>query len=234
MEDENKTLLLSCPVINKEVLAQLGALLEQEDLALLKSLGAAKKFAQNAVLAYSGERIEQLLFLPKGLARFVGTCKDGTERTFGYYTAGCFLAEPAFFHRQPVLYDIRFLENSEVLFIERHHLPRILERPNMMLFLMTSTALMSRILAMQIENAAFRTTTEKVCRTLLCLSGKEHTQYKSRFTHQEIADLAGVHRVTVTNTLAMLKNAGVISSQPRGSITVIDIEKLRCLGFKAE
>jgi CRP/FNR family transcriptional regulator len=234
MEDRDKPLLLSCPVINTDILDQLGAVLGPDDLALLEALGTVKKFAKNAVLVYSGERIEQLMFLHKGLARFVDTGKDGTERTFGYYTAGCFLAEPAFFHRQPVLYDIRLLEEAEVRFIDRQHLPRILERPQLMLFLMTSTALMSRILAMQIEDAAFRTTEEKVCRTLVCLSGKEHTPYKPHFTHQEIADLAGVHRVTVTNTLAALKKEGIISFRPRGGITVIDREKLWRRTFKEE
>ncbi len=80
---------------------------------------------------------------------------------------------------------------------------------------------------MQIEDAAFRTTKEKVCRVLLCLSGTEYVQYKTHFTHQEIADLVGVHRVTVTNTLQALKKEKIIHIANRGEITVVDREKLR-------
>ena len=44
---------------------------------------------------------------------------------------------------------------------------------------------------------------------------------------QEIADLVGVHRVTVTNTLQALKKEKIIHIANRGEITVVDREKLR-------
>ena len=225
--EKHKALLLSCPVINRITLAHLGVELANDDLLLMKSLSTAKKYPKKTVLAYANEKIDRLMFLQSGLVRIVDIGMDGTEKTFQYIAGGCFLAEAAFFHQQPILYDIQCLEESEVLYIDRCHLPRILERPRLTLFLITSTSLSSRILAMQIEDAAFRTSEEKICRMLLCLSGDDYKQNKLSFTHQELADLTGVHRVNVTNTLNNLKKEGIISMGARGVIEVIDFDKLQ-------
>lgn len=227
MQDQNKPFLLSSPVINTNILAQLGAALTSDDVTLLRSLGKVKKFPKNAVFVHIGDTVDQLVYLEKGLVRMVATGEDGTERTYSYNTPGTFLGDAAFFHRQPVLYDLRFEEASEILLIDRKDLPRLLERQSFVQFWLTSISLVSRTLAMQIEDAAFRTTKEKVCRVLLCLSGTEYVQYKTHFTHQEIADLVGVHRVTVTNTLQALKKEKIIHIANRGEITVVDREKLR-------
>lgn len=219
-------LLLSCPIISASTLARLGVKLEDQDLQLLTSLASTKKFAKNSSLSYTDEKIENLLFLQSGLARSVGTSKDGSERTFIYTSGGCFLGEAAFFHRQPVLYDIQFIENSTVLFVERIHLPLVLKRPQLMMFLVTGLSLTSRILAMQIEDAAFRTTDGKICRMLACLSGKAPGQADLTLTHQELADLIGVHRVNVTSTLNTLKKEGIISMETRGNIRIVNRDRL--------
>lgn len=226
-EDKDSPFLLSCPVLNTDTLAKLGARLEASDLQLLRSVGNAQKFRKKFALAYTNERIEHLMFLDTGLIRAVCTGKDGTEKAFFYASGGCFVAEAAFFHQQPILYDIQFLVDSEVLFIDRIHLRHILGRPQLMNFLMTATSLGGRILAMQLEDAAFRTTEGKICRLLACLGSKEQMHYKVSFTHQEIADLTGVHRVNVTNTLNTLKKEGIISMATRSSITIINRDKLR-------
>lgn len=231
MENEDRPLLLSCPVINKTVLSELGAVLVPEDRAFLQSVGIKKTFVKHSNFASYGECIESLIFLHKGLTRCVGTGNDGNEKTYIYVSEGCFIAEAGFFHRQPILFQMNFMKDSEVLLIGRQYLPEILARPNLMLFIMTTTSLVSRILAMQIEDAAFRTTEEKVCRTIFCLSGEEYIQYIPHFTHQDIADLAGVHRVTVTNILAVLKKKGIICMSPRGNIRVMDRERLRSKGW---
>lgn len=220
-------MMLSCPVINVENLSKLGASLSHDDIAMIKTVGILKKFGKKSSLVYSGESIDSMVFLDKGLAKFVVTGTDGTEKTYSYFTPGCFIGDAAFFHRQPILFDLRFIEPSEVYMIDRAKMNKLLERPSVVYFLLTAISLVSRTLAMQLEDAAFRTTDEKVCRTLLCLSGNEHLRYKASFTHQELADLMGVHRVTVTNALASLKKEGIISMQGRGSITVLDREKLR-------
>lgn len=226
MHDQDKELLLSCPVINTDILAQLGAVLHPADVVYLKSLGAIKKFPKNATLVHSGEKMDQLVYLIKGLVRSATTGEDGTERTYGYFTPGCFIGDAAFFHRQPVLYDMRFMEQSEAVMIDRHQLPHIIRNPSIVQFMLVSVSLVSRTLAMRIEESSFRSKEEKVYRILLCLSGTEYIKYKPHFTHQEIADMAGVHRVTVTNTLQVLKKEGIIEVAERGRIRVTDLAKL--------
>ena len=80
---------------------------------------------------------------------------------------------------------------------------------------------------MRIEESSFRSKEEKVYRILLCLGGTEYVKYKPHFTHQELADMAGVHRVTVTNTLQTLKKEGIVEVAERGRIQVKDWKKLK-------
>ena len=47
MENEDRPLLLSCPVINKTVLSELGAVLVPEDRAFLQSVGIKKTFVMH-------------------------------------------------------------------------------------------------------------------------------------------------------------------------------------------
>lgn len=226
MHDQDKELLLSCPVINTDILAQLGAVLNPADVLYLKSLGTTRKFSKNATLVNSGDKMNQLVYLIKGLVRTATTGEDGTERTYGYFAPGCFIGDAAFFHRQPVLYDLRFMEQSEALIIERNQLPHIIKNPSIVQFMLVSVSLVSRTLAMRIEESSFRSKEEKVYRILLCLGGTEYVKYKPHFTHQEIADMAGVHRVTVTNTLQTLKKEGIVEVAERGRIRVKDLAKL--------
>jgi CRP-like cAMP-binding protein len=74
------------------------------------------------------------------------------------------------------------------------------------------------------EQSAFQPVTSRVAALLLKLSGgaKEVTGY----THQEMADILGVYRETVTNGIAELKADQVIKVG-RKRITLVDMAALR-------
>jgi CRP/FNR family cyclic AMP-dependent transcriptional regulator len=74
------------------------------------------------------------------------------------------------------------------------------------------------------EQSAFQPVTSRVASLLLKLSGgrKEVTGY----THQEMADMLGVYRETVTNAIAELK-ADKLIKVGRKRITILDLPALR-------
>jgi CRP/FNR family transcriptional regulator len=219
-------MLMTSPEIDPQCMKELGVSLKPEELEFLLSLGTVKEYEKDTLLTHNGDRIDKLMFLTKGRASLVMTGTDGSEKICLYFSAGTFIGEAGFFHGQPVIFDLHGLEDSQVLYIEKKRIDKMLLNPNIVLYLVTQMALGSRVIAYQLEDATFRTTKQTVCRILYCLSSTEHQFFKPHFTHQEIADLAGVHRVTVTNTLAVLKNEGIVKFQPRGHIEVLDRDKL--------
>lgn len=226
MHEKDKPLLLTSPVITPSLLGETGTALTAADIAYLKKCGVVRHYAKDALIARQGGYIDNLHFLLRGLARVVGLGSDGAERTFLYHSAGCFIGIEGFFHRQPVIFDLRILEDADILVIDRAAFGDLLTQSNICLYLLKSIALASRVLAHQIEDAAFRTTEQAVCRILYCLSDDAQLTYKPHFTHQEVADLVGAHRVTVTHILGQLKKEGIVRDQPRGHIALADRDKL--------
>ncbi|HWQ62032.1 MAG TPA: Crp/Fnr family transcriptional regulator [Negativicutes bacterium] len=226
MNEKDKPLLMTSPVITPSLLGETGVALTADDVAFLKMLGIVRHCPKDSVIARQGDYIDKLMFILKGLARITCMGADGAERTFLYFSAGCFVGAEGFLHHQPIIFDLRVIEDADILFIDAHAFPGFLPRRNLCLYLLKSIALVSRVLAHQIEDAAFRTTEQAICRILYCLSDDAQLTYKPHFTHQEIADLVGVHRVTVTHILGLLKKEGLVHIQPRGRIIVASRDKL--------
>ncbi len=226
MNEKDKPLLMTSPVITPALLGETGTALTADDIGFLKTLGTVRRCPKDSVIARQGEYIDKLMFILKGLSRIAGLGADGAERTFLYFSAGCFVGAEGFLHRQPVIFDLRVLEDTDILFIDDTAFPGLLARRSICLYLLKHIALVSRVLAHQIEDAAFRTTEQSICRILYCLSDDAQLTFKPHFTHQEIADLVGVHRVTVTHILGLLKKEGLVHIQPRGHIVVADRGKL--------
>lgn len=74
------------------------------------------------------------------------------------------------------------------------------------------------------EQSAFQPVTSRVASLLLKLSGG--TKEVSGYTHQEMADMLGVYRETVTNGIAELKSDQLIRVG-RKRITLLDVGRLR-------
>lgn len=78
----------------------------------------------------------------------------------------------------------------------------------------------------------FRKIRERVAKSLLKLSDEGARPIKGT-SQQEIADMLGVYRETVSNTLAELRDEGIISCGRR-QITIFNPERLRRLAGQAE
>jgi len=77
---------------------------------------------------------------------------------------------------------------------------------------------------------AYRRVPERVALLLAQFAARspEAAPVELRCTHEELADLAGTYRETVTRVLSDLRNRGLIELR-RGVIVVLDIEGLRRL-----
>lgn len=230
---EKEALLSTSPWVKAQFLQS--EKLSEEDIVLLNRIGEKKRFPKGATITSMGNRGEHMYFVLKGTIRTSLLSADGVEKPVVYVTDGCFFGEEPFFHRQPTIYNAQAMEDVEVLEIDRKYLAEILGRPGLVLILLNSLSVKSRILATQIEDLAFRNTVEKVSRILYVIHAENNegkaTKENFIITQQELAAIAGAHRVSITNAITQLKKDGVIQTAKDGSIKVLDWEKLREKGF---
>jgi CRP-like cAMP-binding protein len=89
-----------------------------------------------------------------------------------------------------------------------------------------------RALTAQMESMMFPDAAKRVANVLLYLAGqygkpcKDGTLLSIRFSHQEMANLIGTSRVTVTNSLKQLSDKGVIRKQG-GHVQILNEDKLQ-------
>lgn len=237
MQEEERTMLLSIPLINPSLMENVGVTLTTSDISFLTSLGSIRKYPKDTVLLDQGSQIDKLMFLLSGSARYVATGVDGSKRTYVQISAGCFLGEEPFFHRKPIVFQLKLIEDSDVLFIDANRIRELLANERICLFIIHLLAFKARMFALQVEDSAFRTPLQIVCKVLYCLSDEAYSTTKIHFTHREIAELTGLHRVTVSSMLATLKKQGIIHTDTKGTIVKLNREQLAtiaCIGSEAQ
>ncbi|WP_031517910.1 Crp/Fnr family transcriptional regulator [Desulfofalx alkaliphila] len=208
-----------------------------DDRSFIDSIGVKKCYAKGTLIITMGSRGEKMYFLHKGMIRYYMLSVEGTEKPVIYAAAGCFVGEEAYFHNQPTIYNAMAMENVEVTEISSKYREEILSRTGLSQLLIRSLSIKARILAHQIEDLAFRNTTEKLSRLLYCLwlesrdDNDKNKAIKATITQQELASIAGAHRVSITNAISKLKKDGIISTGRDGAIVVEKPDKLREYGF---
>ena len=231
MDENNNELLSTSPWFTAGQTRGTNPPLTAEDIAFLRSLGTVKTLPKGSLLATNGTCICKLFYMISGLIQYVTASADGSEKIMMYATPGCFVAEEAFFHQQPIIFNLEILMPAEIIVIDAPNATEVMTRPSIAHFLLRSVSMKTRVLAYQIEDLAFRTTEQKICRILYCLLAQQDQKEKIHFTHQDLADLTGTHRVTVTNALAALKKSGIIAIKQGGAIEIADYERLKQKGF---
>lgn len=205
--------------------------LSDDDLAFIEEIGEKRVFPKGAELQSMGKRAEYMYYVQKGRTYTFLLSPEGVEKNVCYLNPGCFVGEELFFHGQPSLYTSIAMGEVEAIEIHRKHLSDIVARPNLAYILLKAISLKTRILATQIEDLAFRTTQERVARLLYCYLSESKVKGKAGITQQELATIAGAHRVSITNAISQLKKEGIITTRRDGTITVQDWERLRIKGF---
>lgn len=90
------------------------------------------------------------------------------------------------------------------------------------------------MLGWQVADLSLSKPLQRVARILYCWYFDEHADIDRPLLHQDIADMTGLHRVTVTNYINDLRKMGIIEQTKHKSWIVKDQEALRELAFAGE
>jgi len=187
------------------------------------------------VIYLPGDRAQGVHFLTGGRIKISKVTRDGKELTLAYRTEGDFFGEPCLLEGGPREEMAEAMDSSTTVEVDRELLDQLL-RTNGVAAYKFARALIARRkdLETRVEQLIFKDVGSKLAELLLRL-GSEHGIENKRglvlgvkITHQEMANLIGSTRETVSLTLSQFKRKGFIETEGR-KVILADREGLRSM-----
>ncbi len=192
---------------------------------VFEQIPSVRVFERDRIIYRQGEDAQCFYYLKKGRVRIFITSENGAEKTLSTISRGAILGEAAFFDGQPRVSSAKAVIRCELVPINKQMLTDIIKSsPETAMELFRLQAQTIRMLSAQVDSMTF---TDARCRIASFLLGSVQTTGERRIktTHEEIASVVGVSRVTVSKIVTKLAGEGIIRTG-YGSIIAQDIQKL--------
>lgn len=198
-------------------------------LQAFQSIKSIKIFEKNSIIYSQEEQAPSFYYLKKGRIKIFITSETGMEKTLSVIGKGAILGEAAFFDEKPRMSSAKAILKSELVQIDKNSLTGIIRKnPQTAMELLKLQAQTIRMLSSQVDSITFSGANSRISKFLL------ETMYKSNnnsnfiinTTHEEIASIVGVSRVTVSKFIVKLSELGIIKTGYR-VITVLQPEQLK-------
>ena len=191
-----------------------------------------KVFPKNEVIYRQKEYSDFVYIIKKSRVRLSIFSKDGNEKCLTIAEEGSMFGELSILDNLPNFTTTTTIVNCELFLIPIDTFKEIIETDKEFLDkVMQSLVRKIRIMSSHVEDLSFKGAYSRVASYLIKLVHSHGSlssgTYKLniKFTHQEMADLTGLSRVTVSNVMSYLITQKVIS-KVKGYIVIQDIEKL--------
>jgi CRP/FNR family transcriptional regulator/CRP/FNR family cyclic AMP-dependent transcriptional regulator len=156
-----------------------------------------------------------LYLILAGAVKITRTGRDGREVTVAVLNEGNFFGEMSLLDGQPRSASATALQAVRMLVLDREHFQRyVLAQPRIVAKLLRELSKRLRGADQAIENLALGSVRDRLCHLLGHLGrhapGGGPGPIERAPTHQELAEMIGSSRETVTRTLAALEREGLI------------------------
>jgi CRP/FNR family cyclic AMP-dependent transcriptional regulator len=207
--------------------------LEEAELRELASILREHHYRKNTTIVHIEDPGNAMFILKKGLVKVTIEDEAGREMILRMLYPTDFFGEMSLIDGLPRSATVTTQEPSDVLVMHRDQFVLISQK--LPKILLNMAAVLSRRLRATdelIRSLAFYDVYGKVARVLLTLatdkgrSTEEGTVIDLRLTQQELAELAGMSRETMTRTLHAFQRASVIRLDS-GIITILSIDMLK-------
>ena len=198
----------------------------------LEDRALARTFAKRQIIYFPDDPGQTVLLLARGRVKIKAITPDGRETIFAFIEAGEVFGELALLDVEPRREFAEAVEDSLVLALPREEILWLMERrPDVALHVTKLLGFRRRRIENRLRNILFRSTRERTMSLVLELL-ETHGQrinngweIRLKLSHQELANLIGATRESVTLALGKLQRQGLISVQRR-LIRVPDRAKL--------
>jgi CRP-like cAMP-binding protein len=196
--------------------------LSPDESRRLEARALARTVAKRQIIYFPDEPGKTVLLLARGRVKIKAVTPDGRETIFAFIEAGEVFGELALLDAEPRREFAEAVEDSLVLAIPREDVLWLMERrADIALTVTKLLGFRRRRIENRLRNTLFRSTRERVASLLLELL-ETHGQragvgweIRLKLSHQELANLIGATRESVTLAMGRLQREGLVSVQRR-------------------
>ena len=194
-----------------------------------------REVRRRQVIYIPGDPGQSVFFLNGGRVKISKVTRDGRELTLAYRVPGQIFGELCLGEGNPREEMAEAMENALVTEVDREVFEKIVDRnPRLAFELMHVSNQRRQDVENKVARLIFRDVNAKLADLLISL-GEEYgvedargTLVAIKITHQEMANLIGSTRETVSLTLSQFKKQGLITMDGR-KVIVTDFDGLRAL-----
>jgi len=209
--------------IRKDVLDSLRAIplfsrVSEGDLEELATHLIERRFPKNATVVEEGLPGDYMYVIRKGRAKVTKASEDGREKIMNFLETGAFFGDMALLGDEPRSASVKTLEESVLLALSRRDFIDLLRQsPDLSLAVIEELANRLRETNEQARSLSFQGVEERTRNLFERISRQEEGGAGRRLTppltHQQIADMVGTSRETVTRSIKQLKESGWLAQE---------------------
>ena len=209
--------------VRKDVLDSLRAIplfgrVSESDLEELATHLIERRFPKNATVVEEGLPGDYMYVIRSGRAKVTKASEDGREKIMNFLEAGSFFGDMALLGDETRSASVKTLEESVLLALSRRDFIDLLRQsPDLALSVIEELANRLRETNEQARSLSFQGVEERT-RNLFERIAREDAGGTGRrltpaLTHQQIADMVGTSRETVTRAIKQLKESGWLNQE---------------------
>ncbi|SDF42779.1 Crp/Fnr family transcriptional regulator [Sporolituus thermophilus] len=192
-------------------------------------------YKKKELIIQRGQQIDHLYYLKTGRVKTVAWNQDGQQKTIWFIEGSGIFGETPFFNNKSCDYCFLAETDCEIYLFPRdvifHEI--IPHYPDLVVSLLTTLTRKVHILSTQVEYLTFCKPIIRVARLIYLLFQNNKATGNEKppalpVTQESLADILGLHRVTVNNVIRQLKNKQILENRPH-FIIVKDEQKLHDL-----
>lgn len=207
--------------------------LEEETLTKVSKSGIIKSFKKNHIILSEEEPGSALFVIEEGKVKVTRSSNDGKEVILAIINESDFFGEMALLDGMARSATVTALEDSKLFIIQRNEFLELLKSyPEVSIVLLTELTKRLRASSMKVKALSLKDAEGKVATVLLELAdqiGKirqgvvevDHLPYQ-----QELANMAGTSRETISRTLHSFAKKGLIELDG-SKLRIVDYEKFK-------
>lgn len=204
-----------------------------EDLAVINQVTIERRYKKNGTIFAEGEPGDGFHYIKSGKVKIIKLAADGREHIINILGPGEVFAEVLLFNAAPYPATAVALEDSCIGIIRNSELEKaFLAHPRIAFHVIKVMSKKLLFAQMKIKSLAFSDSNAKIAQALDNLArryGKKTSrgvEIAVEITRQEVANLAGTTRETVSRVFSIMKKDKVLDDDER-RIVVLDLEGLR-------
>lgn len=199
----------------------------------IKNQLIVRKYKKRMLVFMEGEPADHIYFVLQGKVKLSKVSDDGQEKIVLIIPDGQFFGEVPVLDKKTHPLTAETLEEAEIGMLKGEEFRNyLLEYPQISYIMMEIMAKRLRQSFRQIKNLALKNTTNRLASRLYKLTReygvetKQGISINAIFTQQDLANMIGASRETVSRTLKEFEKAGVLEIV-RQKITIKDMKKLK-------